>query len=81
MKIYVICYTEDVGCLSDQYVTTKEGIKQLVIDHYWGKLTEPPPGRLTVTLDMTLNIAIVKDGLKADIVYNILEFERKSHVA
>ena len=80
MKIYVICFTEDVGCISDEYVTTEEGIEQLVIDHYWGKLA--PPGRLTVTLDMVLNIATVRDNeLAVNIEYNILEFEAKAHVA
>jgi hypothetical protein len=79
MKIYVICYTEDIGNLSDDYVTTEEGIKQLAIDYYWGKLTSPQVGRLTVTLDMTLNITTVRDDeLKVDIEYNILEFERAS---
>jgi hypothetical protein len=77
MKIYVICYTEDIGNLSDDYVTTERGIKELAINHYWGKLTEVPPGRLTVTLDMVLNVVVVRDNkLERDIEYNIIQFEK-----
>jgi hypothetical protein len=80
MTIYTICYTEDIGNLSDDYTTTEEGIKQLAINHYWGKLTKVPLGRLTVTLDMVLNIVVVRDNEQDwDIEYNIVQLV--THVA
>ncbi len=79
MTIYILVFNCDSGQVSDEYVTKVEDIEQLAIDHYWGILTKPEPGRLKVTVDMVLNTVTVVDmSIKQYIEYDILEFEKKS---
>lgn len=78
MTIYILCYNEDIGCTSNHYVTDKKDIPQLAIDHYWGTLTYPEPGRLTVTVDDTWLTVTVRDNVfEKDIEYNIIAFNRR----
>lgn len=76
--IYILCYAGDIRQVSDVYVTHEEDIKQLAIDHYWGILTKPVPGRLTVIVDMAvMTVTILDNKAKTTIKYDILAFERK----
>lgn len=76
MTIYILCYNEDIGCTSDNYVTEKEDIPQLAIDYYWGTLIKPEPGRLTVVV--TWDTVIVTDNhLETSIEYNIITFDKR----
>ncbi len=78
MTIYLICRTEDVGTISDRYVTRVEDIEQLAIDEYWGTPEEPEPTCLDVVVDMVLNTVLITDmGTISCVEYTILEFEQK----
>ena len=79
MTIYILAYNCDAGQVSNEYVTREEDIERLAIDHYWGTLTKPEPGRLKVIVDMVQNTVLIIDiPIRASIEYDILEFEKKS---
>lgn len=78
MRIYTTCMGEDIGNIGSHYVLLERDVPQLVIDHYWGTLTKPKPGRLTVSYDSTRGVARLHDAnLGQEYEYNILYFDLK----
>ena len=79
MRIYTVCFGEDIGDIAEHFVLCRKDIPQLVIDHYWGTSSKPEPGRLTVTYDTTRNIVILHDSLhEEDYEYNVIYLYQKS---
>ncbi|MHC4298017.1 MAG: hypothetical protein ACYS7Y_12000 [Planctomycetota bacterium] len=73
--IYLLCHGENTTAMSRQYATTEEGIRDIAVDLYWGTLTNPNTGRLSVQVDMDLMVVSVHDTETSKCVsYRILAF-------
>lgn len=76
--VYTLCHAYDIGNISQYFVGQEEDIRDLVIEAYWGTLTDVPDGLLEIDVDMTLMVASIRNTHSGHTVeYNILAFDRR----